>query len=104
MTLEEYCSQVCKAKCCHTRTGQRCPHLQTTCRCGIYAERFALGEPDKTVVARTRETDPATGKEYLRSWVCGRIAVLIRQGEIPQEIVDQCAVAHPELLQKGEAG
>jgi len=89
-----YCSNICKAKCCHFQ-GVACPRLDDNNQCSIYAERFAEGQPDLMFVGLVQ----INSKQVIQ-FKCSRINQLLAQGVIPKEIVDQCCVANPKLLER----
>ena len=78
-----YCIEKCKAKCCYTRAGTRCPNLTSENKCGIYK----LWK-DNWCHYRTEEI-----------WTVP-IMYAIKNKLLPQEVIDQCCYAHPELLKK----
>ena len=96
MTKDEYCINVCGAKCCTHSCGRVCPHLRDDKKCAIYAERFADDQPDDQLVAITQSA--TSGDPTLISFICTRIEVLIRDNRLPKAIADQCCYAHLELL------
>lgn len=91
MTEQEYCSQVCGAKCCAIWMGKSicafCPQLKADRTCRDYENRlgfeFAIRLPHRFVIGK-----------------CS----MVKDITLPKHIEDQCCVYHPELLDaKGQA-
>lgn len=80
---DRYCIEVCKAKCCFTSAGKRCPNLTAENKCGIYK----LWK-DNWCNYKTEEI-----------WTVP-IMYAIKNKLLPQDIAAQCCYAHPELLKK----
>lgn len=98
MTKDEYCINVCGAKCCtNPADGKRCPRLGKDSRCTIYKERYRPGAPEVEAVALY----VIGGK--IKQFYCGQIETLLAQKQIAPEIAIQCVYAHPELLEKYNA-
>lgn len=91
MTVKEYCSQVCGAKCCRAHEPivwpARCPKLTEGYLCSIYEHRIGF-----TFDAR----DSSGGRGVC---ICSTSEVFLKS--LPAEIKAQCCIAHPELLQGG---
>lgn len=89
----DYCSKVCKAKCCQVHgLAVACPMLAADCSCKIYAMRFHDGAPDTVKIGRVKNN----GRTY--EFSCTRISNLLKAGGLPKEIRDQCCIANPKLL------
>lgn len=87
MTHDEYCIEICKAKCCklwdNKKESYRCIKLSSDCRCSIYQQRFGPG---------------SLINERIGEIVCGRIKNVLKKKQLPEWIESQCCYAHPELL------
>lgn len=97
MTHDEYCIDVCKAKCCSIYHGPEkvnCPKLIDS-RCSVYKERFKEGAEAKEIVGFVQIGG------NIQPFICGRILDLISEKALPGWIEAQCCYAHPELL-KGD--
>lgn len=105
---KDYCSKVCKAKCCRPQVAQQdltCPNLTEENLCAIYERRFIHDEEFRwggfVQIGR---------KSLFVSYHCGQIRDILKRGELRKEIEAQCCIAHPELLEAdygkelGEAG
>ena len=90
MTKDEYCIEVCGAKCCRVGPKKRCPKLGNDCRCTIYESRFAADAPDLVTVGFIR------WKGKKQAIECGRIETIL--DKLPRSITDGCVYAHPHLL------
>lgn len=88
MTDKEYCSQVCKAKCCKVHEPLafplKCPKLTPDNLCSIYEKRLGFEFPGYTTDGRRI------------TCVCSGPAQFLPT--LPPEVLAQCCVAHPELL------
>lgn len=96
MTEAEYCKDICGARCCFKIDKEltvRCPKLNYDQTCSCYAERFAPHMDDLVYVGSVE-----INKQRKVDFICTRISKLIESKQLPQEIEDQCCVAHPELL------
>ncbi len=96
MTKDEYCFNVCKAKCCYSPHGNKCPHLAADNKCSVYHERFTLGMPVKWKSAEGYKA----GKPRLRVLQCSGIEELIKTKALPPAIRAQCVYVHPELAEQ----
>lgn len=105
MSAVEYCSTVCGGKCCILKTVDegdvRCPNLTVENRCGVYDRRYAGGMPDVVAVGRytSRVFVDLDGNPAERTFFCGRVGDIIRQGGLPQSVVEQCCFHDPTLLE-----
>ncbi|TXH14213.1 MAG: hypothetical protein E6R03_09665 [Hyphomicrobiaceae bacterium] len=103
-----YCSRICKGRCCHFTSPEEgdvpCPNLTKDNLCGVYRKRYAEGMPDLVVVGhyRSRTVKTLEGKAATRPFFCGRIEQIIAAGRMHPDIVAQCCIAHPELLERIE--
>jgi hypothetical protein len=92
VTDTEYCSKVCKAKCCKKHgpivLPNRCPKLTTANLCSIYETR--IGFEFAGVVRRPN------GQLEKVTCSCQPAEVFLKQ--LSPEVLAQCCVAHPELL------
>lgn len=88
MTEKEYCSTVCKAQCCRTRSPvifpRQCPKLTADNLCSIYATRLGFRFP---VITEDGQGGTCT---------CSMLSKVLPQ--LPPDVAAQCCVAHPELL------
>jgi hypothetical protein len=78
---DRYCIEICKAKCCYTLAGKKCPNLSNDFRCSIHhlwKDNWCHYQTDDI------HTLPIT--------------YALQRGLIRKEIADQCCYAHPELL------
>lgn len=96
----DYCSRICKAKCCKVWDGRDClavcPKVDDQNLCSIYIERFKT-EPPMPYSFSTLAT--RGDRLHVISASCGRIEEIIAAGALPKWIEDQCCFAHPELLE-----
>jgi|SRR6185503_13856675 len=80
---DRYCIEICKAKCCYTIVGGRCPNLAKDNKCSIYH----LWEDNTCHYSgyglKTSSIEYAIEHKLLRP-----------------EIMEGCCYAHPELLEK----
>lgn len=93
MNATEYCSTICKAKCCHfwSLTGPvKCPNLNDNNLCSIYKKRFTKDSPDLVIIGEIRNK-PLT---------CGKIEYLLAKNQIPEAIKKQCCFYDKKLLEK----
>lgn len=107
MEVKDYCSKVCKGKCCYQRLSDepghvRCNHLNNASLCNVYDLRFNNMQPDVVVVGYYKSKTYITlfGNTATRPFYCGRITNLIKEGLLPKDIEAQCCIAHPELLKE----
>lgn len=104
MTTARWCREVCGAKCCVMHVPDEgkvpCPRLNANKSCSVYSERYAEGMPDLVVVGywKSRKYKTIEGDEAIRPFWCGRIHQIIAAGQLPKEVVDQCCIANPHLL------
>jgi hypothetical protein len=105
VTEQEYCREVCGAKCCHLRLPDEgepiaCPHLKSDNACAVYNVRYAEGADDLVVVGywQSRRYKTLLGQPAERPFWCGRILKLHAAGMIPPEVAQGCCVIHPALL------
>ena len=95
MSAKDYCSKVCGAKCCRAHdpiiSPSKCPMLTAENLCSIYSRRIGfefdgLTRAGETITCRCSRPD-----RFLKT--------------LSPEVVAQCCIAHPELLQneKGQA-
>lgn len=95
MNKDEYCINICKAKCCRDSVhGITCMHLCADSKCAVYAQRFKPEALESLAVA----VQEHQGKLY--TIICNRIEKLLRENTLTPEVVSQCCYAHPELLTK----
>jgi hypothetical protein len=94
MSHKDYCSKVCKAKCCKAYDGfedvQTCPKLTGQNLCGMYKERFEQHKPYSFFVILNNKGYEAK---------CGYIENMLSSPNFPYWIRKQCCYAHPELLE-----
>jgi hypothetical protein len=100
-----YCTKICGSKCCHLHLLDEgtvpCPRLSEKDKsCTVYKKRYAEGTPDIVMVGRwkSRRYKDLDGKAVYRPFWCGRIEQIIANKGLPQEVIDQCCVHRPELL------
>lgn len=88
MIAKDYCSKVCGAKCCKAHAPllapDRCPMLTKDNLCARYATRLGFTFPGRTIDGRSV------------TCVCQRSEVFLPT--LPPEVLAQCCIAHPELL------
>ena len=72
----------------------RCARLTADCKCSIYKERFAEGQPAQLPIFLYLH------KDELKSFVCSRIQDLITRDQLAPDVRAQCCYAHPELLER----
>ncbi len=100
MTPEDYCKDVCGAKCCiHPVDLVTCPYLNANKQCSIYEYRFVRPDAEEREIVGTYITTDEKGNKKIKAFVCSRIKPLLDAGLIPQPIADQCCYQHPELLE-----
>lgn len=87
-TVKDYCSRVCGAKCCRAHpplvSPPHCPMLRSDNLCSIYEHRIGF---------RFYGTK---GDGRLVPCVCAGREKFLKT--LPPEMLAQCCVAHPELL------
>lgn len=92
MTTKDYCSKICKAKCCRAHEPivwpPRCPKLTADNLCSIYDRRIGYK-------FNARASDGSHGK-----CVCSVPDVFLKT--LPPAVLAQCCIAHPELLANTE--
>lgn len=92
MTAKDYCSQVCKAKCCKAHEPiywpRQCPKLTDDNLCSIYEHRIGF-------TFRALAMDGSRG-----ACVCSHPKVFLLT--LSPEVRAQCCIAHPELLENDE--
>lgn len=78
-----------------------CPRLGIDNSCTAYQQRYAPGMPDLVVVGywKSRKYKTLVGDPAIRPFWCGRVEQLMAAGQFSEEIVAQCCVIHPELLE-----
>lgn len=79
---DRYCIEICKAKCCYTFVGGKCPNLAKDNRCSIYS-------------LWKNNTCNYTGHGLKTS----AIEYAIEHRLLRPEIEVGCCYAHPELLE-----
>ena len=105
MTPEDYCKDVCGAKCCiHPVDFVTCPYLNANKQCSIYEHRFVRPDAEEREIVGTYITTDEKGNKKLKAFVCSRIKPLLDAGLIPNEVASQCCYAHPELLRINQNG
>lgn len=92
MSARDYCSKICGAKCCKAH-GElawppKCPKLTTDNLCSIYPNRIGFAFDGIA-------TDGARGK-----CVCSGPSQFLET--LSPEILAQCCIAHPELLENSQ--
>lgn len=101
----KYCREVCGAKCCYLTTPEEgripCPRLAEDNQCSVYDKRYAEGMPNLVQVGtyRSRSIVDLEGNPAVRPFFCGRITAILAAKALPEDVVAQCCVAHPELLE-----
>lgn len=89
MTAKDYCSQVCKAKCCKAHEPiywpRQCPKLTDDNLCSIYEHRIGF-------TFRALATDGSRG-----ACVCSHPKVFLMT--LSDDVRAQCCIAHPKLLE-----
>ncbi len=104
MTEAFYCREVCGAKCCHLHLPEegavRCPKLMRDNSCSVYESRYADGMPAIVKIGEytSRSIVNLDRTPAKRPFYCGRVKSLIQANALPEDVVRQCCVAHPELL------
>ena len=92
MTAKDYCSQVCGAQCCKAYEPiawpPRCPKLTADNLCSIYDRRIGF-------TFDAQASDRSRGK-----CVCSVPEAFLKT--LPADVLAQCCIAHPELLQRTE--
>lgn len=92
MTAKDYCSNVCGAKCCKAHEPivwpPQCPKLTTDNLCSIYENRIGFSFEGMA-------KDGARGR-----CVCSFPKTFMKT--LPAEVLAQCWIAHPELLENQE--
>lgn len=92
---KDYCSKVCGAKCCTIRPENiTCSFLTEEKLCKCYENRFGPGSIRQAVMGFV-----TTASGGIKPFICGRIREIIADGALPPDIVAQCCIAHPELLE-----
>lgn len=106
MTKDDYCINVCKAKCCRLwDESKTCPKLGPDCKCTIYKERFGPDSPEEQVVGfYSSKSADDDGHLMLKAFVCSRITKLIENKLLPEWVEKGCCYAHPELLEDQNHG
>lgn len=106
MEASEYCSKVCGAKCCYSKPPDehdvvRCGRLGANNLCSVYDARYNADSPDVVIVGyyRSSKYKDLAGDAALRPFYCGRIADLIKNKLLHEDVIAQCCFAHPELLE-----
>lgn len=101
ITKDQYCIQVCKAKCCyHPKYQIKCSKLTMDCKCSIYEQRFGEGSKEEQVVDFYQIKNKAKDSIDILPFTCSRISKLIETKQLAPHVEDQCCYAHPELLEK----
>ncbi len=102
----DYCSKVCGGQCCtlhDDKTGDHftCPMLGPDKLCTIYEQRFGPGSKTFEIITtfESKATDKR-GLPIIRDFWCGRIALLLEAGQVPEHIAAQCCIKFPHLLDK----
>ncbi len=94
MKAADYCSKVCKARCCIPDGAEsRCPMLQPDYTCGIYALRYEVGLP---WIWNYK-------KDGVEKWAeCGEIEKRLAAGQMPESVCEICCYANPKVLEVDE--
>lgn len=93
MSIREYCSGVCGAKCCRERvTGHTCQHLGGDNLCGIYFQRFSK----LPIVPEVVDFYPKDGE--MEPLVCFTLTNPKVAQRLEPDIAALCCILHPELL------
>ena len=97
LSIKEYCSNVCKAKCCYTYYNDEpiapCPKLNNKNLCSIYKERFTENKPFDWVKAM-----PYKGNLLVINASCGNIKDIIKNNQLNEKVKKQCCYYNPKLL------
>jgi hypothetical protein len=98
ISYKEYCSDICKAKCCYARYEdvaiKPCPQLNEKNLCSIYKERFEENKPYRFTTSLIRND-----KLLVLNVHCGKIEEIIKRDQLPQDIKKQCCFYNPKLLE-----
>lgn len=98
ITKDDYCINVCGAKCCRYLNPERaCPNLTPDNKCGVYQYRYTKDAPEFEIVGWYKVKDNK-GLTIIKPFVCGMIEKMLARNELPSLMKAQCCYAHPELL------
>ena len=104
MEAKEYCSTICKAKCCYQKSEDegvvKCQHLTDGNTCGVYEERYKEGSDDVVIIGyfSSIKYKDLKGEPAARPFYCGKITDLIANNHLPEDVKAQCCFANPKLL------
>ena len=97
MNHKTYCSTICKAACCKIKPPfvdpPQCPMLNGDNLCSIYDIRLGY----------TFESDyeiKAYGETVRKTHTCHCLPIQKALPHLPEDIVEGCCYAHPELLEE----
>lgn len=93
MTAKDYCSKVCGAKCCRAHdpiiSPSKCPMLTADNLCSIYERRLGF------------KFDGLRKDGTLITCVCTKPKRFLKT--LAPDVLAQCCIAHPELLENAVA-